>query len=547
MTKKEEDLQNCPQHQGFKLYHCFMGKVLVVEPIAEAGIEILKKAGNSVDIQLGLADAALKKALKKVEALIVRSGTQVTAELMAAGENLKVVGRAGVGVDNVDINAATELGIMVVNTPEANILSAAEHTMGLILAQARNIPQAHADLKAGSWERNRYSGVELSGKVLGILGLGRVGQMVAYRAQAFGMKVIACDPYVSLERAKQIEVEMLSLPELVARADFLTLHLVSTPETRGMIDAEVLQMAKPGLRLINVSRGEIIDEDALVEAIASQRISGAALDVFANEPPLGSELLKLDEVVATPHLGATTAEAQDRVGITVAEQVAMALAGEFPPFLVNISANAVPELLRPFMFICEQMGQFFAALAEGEKDGIPAVVDVEFQGEIGTVDNETAALAVLTGMLAPTSDQPISYVNARVIAEGRGIEIKTHQTPKANKYVNQIMVSGGGNLVGGTVVGLHNEPRIIQINEHELDMAPSPYMLLLENEDQPGVIGVVGSILGAGGLNIDDMHVGRSQKGAALMVISTDRAVSQELQKELQESPGISLVKPIQL
>ena len=523
-----------------------MVKVLVVEPIVDEGIEILREAGYEVEVLLGLSEKKLATQIETVDALIVRSGTQVTADLLKQGKNLKAVGRAGVGVNNIDIDVATELGVVVVNTPEANILSAAEHTMALILAQARNIPQAHNDLKDGNWNRLDFVGVELKEKTLGIVGLGRIGQLVAHRAQAFGMKVVAYDPYVVRERANQIDVELLELKELMGVSDFVTLHVVYTPETKNLINAEVLDAAKPGLRLINVSRGEAVDEEALYEAIVDGKVKGAALDVFSGEPPSNLKLLKLPEVILTPHLGASTTEAQDRVGITVAEQIVLALKGEFPPFAVNISAQGVPELLRPFLPLCEILGRFFAGI-DGDSTRLPEKLTVTFQGDIGALDIEAGVLAVLVGVLRAVTDQPVTYVNAMTIAENHGVNILSQKNTVTEQYVNQITISGGDRIVSGTVTEIEHAPRITRINDHKFDLAPAKHIILIENDDRPGVIGSVGGILGKTELNINDMHVGQSQHGAALMVITTDKSADETIRKKIEKAKGVNDVKLIEL
>ncbi len=528
-----------------------MAKILVTEPIVEEGLDILRAAGHEVDLAFGLDEKSLAKKIAQADALIVRSGTQVTEELLEAGTNLSAVGRAGVGVNNIDVEKATELGIVVVNAPEANILSAAEHTMGLILAQARNIPQAHNDLKVGNWNRPEFSGVELSEKTLGIVGLGRIGQLVTHRAQAFGMKVVAHDPYVSTERASQMNVRLMELKQLVAESDFVSLHTVATPETKHLINAEVLAVAKPGLRLINVSRGEAVDEQALYDAIKNGVVAGAALDVFSTEPPEHKELLALDQVVATPHLGASTAEAQDRVGITVAEQIVTALAGGFPPFAVNISAHVIPELLRPFLPLCEMLGRFFAAM---DGDLATKKLEVSFQGDIGALDVEAGTLAVMVGLLKAATEQPLSYVNAQAVAKSHGLNIETHRNTTAQEYVNQVTISSGSGrngdssrVVAGTVTELERAPRIIRIDNHKFNLAPARHMVLVENDDRPGVIGLVGTILGEAGVNIDDMHVGRSQEGAALMVIATTESATEDVRQKLESADGINAVQLIEL
>ncbi|MFM7871518.1 MAG: hydroxyacid dehydrogenase, partial [Actinomycetota bacterium] len=323
-----------------------MARILVSEEIAEGGLEVLRAAGHQVDVRLDLTPETLPAALAGVQALIIRSATQVSAEVLAAARDLIVVGRAGIGLDNVDVEAATERGVMVVNAPQSNIVSAAEHTMALLLALARNVPQAHAALKAGRWERSRWEGVELAEKTLGIIGLGRIGKLVAQRAQAFGMRLVAYDPFISEERARQMGVDLMSLDDVVAQSDFITVHLPKTKETKGIIGREVFARAKPHVRIINVARGGIVDEEALAEAISTGRIAGAALDVFDTEPCTESPLFALDAIVVTPHLGASTREAQDKAGDTIADMVKLALAGEFVPFAVNVSAAEANETLR---------------------------------------------------------------------------------------------------------------------------------------------------------------------------------------------------------
>src|SRR5579875_2301413 len=353
-----------------------MARVLVTERIAERGLRLLKEAGHEVDVEEGISPEGLLAAIPGAGALIVRSATQVTAEVLEAGRDLVVVGRAGVGIDNIDVEAATARGVMVVNAPESNILSAAEQTFALLLAQARNIPQAHAALVAGRWERTKWEGVELYGKTLGIVGLGRVGALVAQRALAFGMRLVAYDPYVAPERARQMGAELLELDELVRQADFITVHLPKTPETVGLLGDKLLAQAKPGLRLVNTARGGIVDEAALARAISEGRVAGAALDVFASEPPGPSsyELIGLDQVVVTPHLGASTREAQDKAGVTIAEQVVMALAGELVPFAVNVPAAEVDEVVSPFVPLVERLGRLYAAVARE----LPATLEVEY-------------------------------------------------------------------------------------------------------------------------------------------------------------------------
>ena len=392
-----------------------MSRILVTETIAESGLERLRLAGHEVDVRLGLEPGELVEAIVGATGLIVRSATQVDAGVLAAADRLVVVGRAGIGLDNVDVDAATEAGVMVCNAPESNSLSAAEHTMALLLAQARNVPQAHAALIEGRWERSTWEGVELADKLLGVVGLGRIGTLVAHRAAAFGMHIVANDPFVAPEAARKLNIELVDLETLVATADFLTLHRAKTPDTVGLIGKELLSKAKPTLRIINVARGGIVDEAALAEAVREGRIGGAAVDVFDTEPTTESPLFGVPSIVVTPHLGASTREAQDKAGVTIAEQVALALAGEFVPFAVNVDAAEVSEMLRPFVPLAEHLGAIFSGLA----DVVPPVVDVELRGSIARDDTRIAVLAAVKGLLGAQTDVPVSYVNALDLAAAR--------------------------------------------------------------------------------------------------------------------------------
>ncbi|MHB1137657.1 MAG: phosphoglycerate dehydrogenase, partial [Microthrixaceae bacterium] len=383
-------------------------RVLVTEKIADGGLQRLRDAGHEVDVREGLSPEELLGAIVGAHALIIRSATQVTAEVLTAGTDLIAVGRAGIGLDNVDVAAATERGVMVVNAPQSNTLSAAEHTMALLLAQARNVPQASAALKDGRWERSKWTGVELSDKTLGIIGLGRIGKLVAQRALAFGMKLVAYDPFVSEDRARQLSVELLPLDDLIARADFITLHLAKTPETAGLIGAELLAKAKPSLRVINVARGGIIDEQALADAIREGRVAGAGIDVFATEPCTDSPLFDLDSVVVTPHLGASTEEAQDKAGDTIADMVELALAGDFVPYAVNVAAAEASETVRPYLALCEQLGRIFGGLCEQCSEGI----EIEYQGQIAEYDTRILTLSLLKGFFGATTGDPVSYDHA---------------------------------------------------------------------------------------------------------------------------------------
>ena len=521
-----------------------MARILVTEEIAEAGLGRLRAAGHEVDICLGLDDEGLLDALQGAAALIIRSATRVTAEVLDAVDGLLVVGRAGIGLDNVDVRAATRNGVMVVNAPLSNSVSAAEHTMALLLAQARNIPQAHADLVAGRWNRSQWAGVELADKTLGIIGLGRIGRMVAMRAAAFGMRCIAHDPFVAEESALRAGVEMRPLEELMAESDFVTLHLARTPETIGLLDAEMLKRSKPGLRLVNVARGGIVDEEALAEAVRAGIVAGAAIDVFAEEPTTVSPLFGLPGVIVTPHLGASTVEAQDKAGITIAEQVELALAGDYVPFAVNVDVGEAPDEIRPFVPLAEQLGAIFGALVES----LPERLDVEFRGAIGGVDDRLATLAVVKGLLDRVVAEAVTYVNAGDMATERGMEVRTISTVESSDFLNLITLRSGGHALAGTLVGIRSEPRIVMVDDHAIDLPPSDHMVVVRNEDRPGMIGVVGTALGDAGVNVADMAVGHVGDGhSAIMVLSTGGPVSVEVLDDLRRRPGIISVRALDL
>lgn len=516
-----------------------MARVLVPEKIADAGLDALRAAGHDVDVQLGLSPEELVEAVKGAQALIIRSATTVTAEVLDAADELIVVGRAGIGLDNVDVAHATARGVMVVNAPQSNILSAAEQTMALLLAQARNIPQAHAALVAGRWERSKWEGVELADKTLAIVGLGRIGKLVAQRAMAFGMRIIAHDPFVAPERAQAMNIELVSMDEVAAQADFLTLHVAKTPETIGLIGPEFLAKAKPSLRVINVSRGGIVDEAALADAIREGQIAGAALDVFEKEPTTESPLFELPQVVVAPHLGASTREAQDKAGDTIAEQVGLALAGEFVPFAVNVAAAEASETVRPYLGVAEQLGRLFAGLS-GE---LPATIDITYQGELAGYDTRILTLSVLKGAFEAGTDESVSYVNAPQIASDRGIEVNDSSTSSSVDWINLVSISGGDHQIAGTLVGLKAEARVVQIDGHSIDVPPAANLMVVRNDDRPGVIGRVGTILGDAGVNIADMDVGRSARGeSALMVIATTEPVPAEVLEALRTCDGITSV-----
>ncbi len=516
-----------------------MARILVSEELAERGLDRLRQAGHDVDVQIDLTPEQLRVAIKGARALIVRSATQVDEALLEAGSDLIVVGRAGVGLDNVDVEAATKRGVMVANAPESNIVSAAEHTMAMLLAVARNVPQAHAALVQGRWERSKWEGVELLDKTLAIAGLGRIGKLVAQRAAAFGMRIIAFDPYVSEERARAMNIELMDMDRLITEADFLTVHLPKNKETIGLIGREMLLKAKPSLRVINVARGGIVDEAELAEAIKSGVIAGAALDVFNKEPTTQSPLFGLDGVVVTPHLGASTREAQDKAGDDIADMINLALAGDFVPYAVNISAADANETLKPFLPLAERLGRLFASMAGSQ----PGQLEVIATGEIAGYDTRILTLSALKGFFSIVQNDPVTYVNAPQIAAATGIEIKETKvaTGSSNSdYVNLVTLRAGSHSLAVTLVGPRRQARIVMVDDHITDMPPSDHMLVVRNDDRPGVIGLVGTLLGNAGVNIADMDVGRAlTAGTALMVISPSAAVSDDVLDALRQAPGI--------
>lgn len=512
-------------------------KVLIAEPIADSGVEHMRAAGLDVDVRSEMSRDEMLGVIGEYDALIVRSATKVDAELIERARNLKVIGRAGTGVDNVDLDAATRHGILVVNAPQSNALSAAEHAMALLLAQARSIPAANAALKAGRWERERYQGVEVHGKTLAIIGLGRIGALVAQRALAFGMRVIAYDPYVSKPRAAQMGVELVAFDAALREADFVTIHLSRTPETENMIGAAQLALMKSGARIVNAARGGIVDEQALAEAVAAGRLGGAGIDVFADEPTTSSPLFSLEQVVVTPHLGASTQEAQDKASVTIAEQVLLALRGELAQYAVNVDAGReIAEAVRPFLSLAEKLGRIFTAIA-GE---ISHRVRFATLGQIADQDTRVVTLSALKGMLAAVVLEPVTFVNAPLLASERGIEYSETRSPAGRSYLNEFEIQGeGGIVVAGTVIGKNNEERITGIYDFEIEMPPGKHMCLMRYDDRPGVIGAIGTILGGARVNIADMRVGRQAKGGeALMCLSVDSPIDPDLLARLKEGSG---------
>ncbi len=527
-----------------------MSKVLITEPLSEGGVRLLRSEFD-VDVRPELAAEGLADAIAPYDALIVRSQTKVTAEVLELASSLKVVGRAGIGLDNVDVDAATRRGVLVVNAPQSNIVSAAEHTMALLLAQARNVPQAHAALKAGRWERSRFQGVELLEKTLGLVGLGRVGTMVASRALAFGMRVVAFDPYVSRDRAREMGVELVpNLEALLVQADFVSIHLPRTRETTGLIGEREVALMKEGARLVNTSRGGIVDERALVNALRDGRLAGAALDVFAQEPPSASNpLLVFDQVVATPHLGASTVEAQDKAGTSIAEMVRLALRGEFVPYAVNVTgAGEVSEQLRPFLPLADKLGALLTGLAEGPMRALEA----EYLGRIAEQNTRALTLAALKGALSSVVPEPVSLVNAPLIARERGLHVSERKSAASRDYVNLVTLradtEAGEVVVAGTCVGTRDGERLVRVFDFELDMAWARHMAFFLYEDRPGVIGSVGTILGQAEVNVASMEVGRTQAGGlALMGLTVDSPIPPDKLQEIERAIGAKQAKALEL
>jgi D-3-phosphoglycerate dehydrogenase len=524
-------------------------RVLVTEKLSNAGLDLLRK-DFQVDVRPELAREGLAEEIGPFDALVVRSQTQVTEEVLAAAEHLKVVARAGIGVDNVDVEAATRRGVMVVNAPQSNVVSAAEHTIALLLAQARNVPQADADLKAGRWERTKWQGVELAGKTLGVIGLGRVGALVASRTLAFGMRVIAFDPYVTSERAKEMGVDVMpTLEALLVQADFVTIHLPRTADTERLIGAHELSLMKRGARLVNTARGGIVDEQALAKALEDGHLAGVALDVFAVEPVTDSPLFGFDSVVVTPHLGASTVEAQDKAGLAVAEMVRLALKGEFVPYAVNVSAGAeVSEIVRPFVPLAERLGGLLVGLSEG---GVRSV-ECAYLGRIAEADTRVLTLAVLKGILRSVVNEPVSFVNAPILARERGLVVSEMRSTVSQDYVSLISLRAetddGPVSVGGTLVGKKNNERVMQVWDFDVEISPAEHMVFFVYQDRPGVIGRVGTILGDHGVNIATMEVGRkSEGGDALMGLTVDAPVPPDVLEDVRREIGATRLRAIEL
>ncbi len=525
-------------------------KVLISDSLSEEGLEILRQAGLEVIYKPGLSPEELKQEISEVEGLIIRSGTKVTKEIIASAKKLKVIGRAGTGLDNVDIPSANERGIVVMNVPGGNTLSAAEHTLALLFAMARKIPQANASVRKGLWERKKFMGVELNGKVLGIIGLGRIGNIVAERALCLKMQVLAYDPFVTPDHASKKGIELVSLDELYKRADFITIHTPLTKETHHLLNKEAFAKMKKGVYIINCARGGIIDEEALHEAILSGKVAGAALDVFEKEPvSVDHPLLQLDQVIATPHLGASTVEAQKVVAVEIAKQVVDFLLSGIVRNAVNvpsISAEAL-KVLQPVLNLSEKIGLLSAQIAEGAIEE----VEITYKGELARLEIKPVTLALVKGLLSPFLKEDVNYVNALFRAKERNIKVVEATTEETEDFTSLISVkikhTQGETLVEGTLFG-KKEPRVVRINGFRLDALPEGHMLYIFNEDKPGVIGKIGTILGKHRLNISRMYVGQDpMKKRNVILLSLDQSPTREAIADLEKEESVYLVKPLEL
>lgn len=522
--------------------------VLIAEELSPATIEAL---GPDFDVTHadGANRDALREALATADAVLIRSATKIDAEALSWAPKLKVVARAGVGLDNVDIKAATAAGVMVVNAPTSNIVSAAELAVGHLLSLARHIAPANASLKAGEWKRSKYTGVELYEKTIGIIGLGRIGSLVAQRLAGFDVKLVGYDPYVTRARAEQMGVELLELDELMRRSDFITIHIPKTPETTGMISADQFALAKPELRIVNCSRGGIIDEDALHEALKSARIAAAGLDVFNVEPPLDSPLLGLENILVTPHLGASTDEAQEKAGISVARSVRLALAGDLVPDAVNVAGGVIDASVKPGIPLAEKLGQIVAGLAH------TSIVSVEFEarGEIAAHDVTVLKLAALKGLFQSMVTEQVSYVNAPLLAEQRGVEVRLVQETSSDEYRNvttlkAVLSDGTSVSAGGTVIGPKHHQKVVSINGYDVELSMARHLVVLVYQDRPGIVAVYGKAFAENNINIAAMQIARQQQGGkALSVITVDSPVPEGVLENLRSAIAADSIRAIEV
>ena len=517
--------------------------VLIAEELSPATIDAL---GPDFEIRRcdGANRAELLAALPDVDAVLIRSATKIDQEALSAARRLKVVARAGVGLDNVDVKAATIAGVMVVNAPTSNTTSAAELAVGLLLATARNIAPANESLKGGKWKRSQYGGVELFDKTVGVVGLGRIGALTAERLAGFGMKIIAFDPYVSAARAGQLGVRLVSLDDLLRWSDFITVHLPKTPETLGLIGEEALRLVKPSVRIINAARGGIVDEQALADALKEGRVAGAGIDVWAKEPCTQSPLFDFESVVVTPHLGASTEEAQEKAGVAVARSVRLALAGELVPDAVNVSSGVIAEEVRPGIALVEKLGRIYTALA----GAVPVQLDIDVRGEITEHDVSVWKLAALKGLFLDVVEESVTYVNAPLLAQERGCEVRLLTDPMSVDFRNVTTLRGtlsDGSVisVAGTLTGPRMIEKVVGVNGFDLEIPISEHMAFVTYTDRPGVVGTVGRVLGEAGANIGGMQVERDVAGGhALMVLNVDSKLPVAVLNQISDETGATTV-----
>ena len=524
-------------------------KVLISDNISSKGIDILKKAGLEVDIKTGMNPDQLKACIGNYHGLIIRSSTKVTSDIIEAATNLKVIARAGSGLDNVDKTAATKKGIVVMNTPGGNTITTAEHTIALIVSLARQIPQATMSTKSGKWEKKKFMGIELFNKTLGVIGIGNIGSQVAKRMQGFAMNVIAYDPFLSGERAKTMGVEKVDLKELFRRSDFITIHTPITPETKNMINKETITMMKPGVRIINCARGGIINEKDLYDALREGKVAGAAMDVFEKEPPENNPLLTLDNVICTPHLGAATKEAQENVAVAVAEQVVDYLIHKTIMNAVNFPSIPSDQVarLQPYINLAEKLGGFAAQIFEG---GVTEIT-IEYRGDASEINTAPVTIAAIKGFLTPIVGETVNFVNAPFIAKERGIEIKETKSSDAGDYQSMVAfrlkAKDKESYFAGTLFS-KKDPRIVVIDNFKVEIVPDGELLLMYNNDKPGVIGNIGTLLGKNNINIARMHFGRETPGGkAISVVTIDIPASSTIIDEIKKLPNILSIKQISL
>lgn len=526
-----------------------MVKILVADKLSDEGVKILQNAGFSVDCKYKLPPEELKKIIGQYQGIAIRSTTKLTKDIIGAADNLKIIGRAGVGLDNVDVEAATKKGVIVMNAPGGNTISTCEHALALMLAVARNVPFAHASLKNNEWERNKFKGIELYSKVLGVVGLGRIGKEVAKRALSFGMEVLTYDPFISEEVAQMLGIKLASLEEILKAADFITVHTPLTAETKDLISDKEFSMMKPKAFVVNCARGGIINEDALYRALKEKKIAGAALDVFSEEPPKGSKLLELDNIVLTPHLGASTEEAQVNVAIEIAHCMKDALLGKAIRNAVNY-VQMDPEtykIIEPYFQLAEKMGKFISQLAKG---GVKEI-RLFYLGEISSHKVDVLGAAFVKGFLANQLEEDLNYINALEVAKARGVKVEQIKIREEEEYVNSIRVKiitdKEERLLEGTLFA-NREARFVKMDDVYIEIAPSEHMMVINNQDKPGVVGFVGTSLGSHKINIAGMSLGRkAPQGIAVTIFNLDNPLTEAVKKEISSNPNIVSLTPVKL